>query len=74
MFTMADITDKENVSPLRSPYKAKSARMSISPVKAAKKGRSKSIGPGGLEGAMDEPRRTSPSKDRRKVCAISQAL
>lgn len=63
---MADLMNKENVSPTRpSPHKTKTASISLSPIK--KKNRSKSIGPGGLDGVLEEQKKASPDKNRRKV-------
>jgi len=63
---MADLMNKENLSPTRpSPHKTKTASISLSPVK--KKSRSKSIGPGGLNGVLEEQKKASPDKNRRKV-------
>src|ERR1700761_8556724 len=61
---MATTEDKENVAPLTSsdPLQHKSS----SPRKSAKKGRSKSIGPGGL-GDTDTPKQEKQdAKNRRK--------
>lgn len=61
---MADIENKENFSPVRLELDAPPTKASPSP-KKQKKGRSKSIGPGGLDGA--DEKHQSPKFDRRKV-------
>ena len=63
---MADLGNKENVSPAKhSLYAAKKTSATPSP---AKKGRSKSIGPGGLEAViLGEQKQNSPDRNRRKV-------
>lgn len=66
IFTMEDIDNKENLSPVRrSPSKRVGA--SLSPAKPGKKPRSKSIGPGGLDGVAEQKTRASPNNNRRKV-------
>jgi len=63
---MAEINNKENMSPVRpSPHATKLP--SITPSPSKKKSRSKSIGPGGLDGVLEEQKKSSPDKNRRKV-------
>lgn len=62
---MADIDDKENMSPVRATDNGSPLKMS-SPLKPSKKARSRSIGPGGLE-EMALARQRSPDKSRRRV-------
>lgn len=59
---MADIDDKENLSPV-SARKNVMASMTLSPPKPSKKARSNSIGPEELEHA----RQKSPNRSRRRV-------
>jgi len=60
---MADLVDKENLSPIKSASKI----ASIIPSPTKKKSRSKSIGPGGLDGVLEAQTVASPDKNRRKV-------
>ena len=63
---MATVDNKENVAPATSSDPLQHKTSSPSPRKSTKKGRSKSIGPGGLEDSEAPKQEKQDAKNRRK--------